>query len=95
MPDDVEAARWFRLAAEQGDADAQAALGLMCAEGNGMPQDIVLAHMWWNLVAAQGDEQAKKNRDLAARRMTPTSSPRRSAWRGSGNRRSPEIHRDG
>jgi hypothetical protein len=27
--------------------------------------------MWWNLAAAQGNEDARKNRDLAARRMTP------------------------
>ena len=27
----------FRISAEQGDADAQFALGVMCAEGEGVP----------------------------------------------------------
>jgi TPR repeat protein len=70
--DDAEAARWFRLAAEQGRADTQSNLGLMYANGQGVPQDYVLAHMWFNLAAAQGNENeiALKNRDLAAKSMT-------------------------
>jgi TPR repeat protein len=68
--DDAEAARWFRLAAEQGRADTQSNLGLMYANGQGVPQDYVLAHMWFNLAAAQGNEDGKKNRDIVAKRMT-------------------------
>ncbi len=37
-----------------------------------MPQDHVQAHMWYNLAGAQGLEQAAKNRDIVAKRMTPT-----------------------
>ena len=44
--DTLEAARWFRLAAEQGDAEAQWALGQLYAKGDGVPKDLVLAHMW-------------------------------------------------
>lgn len=44
--DTVEAVRWFRLAAEQGDASGQWALGQLYATGDGVPKDLVLAHMW-------------------------------------------------
>ena len=37
----IHAARWYRLAADQGDADAQFNLGAMYAEGQGVPQDYV------------------------------------------------------
>ena len=34
-----EAARWFKLTADQGDADGQANLGMMYRDGRGVPQD--------------------------------------------------------
>jgi TPR repeat protein len=37
--DDIEPARWFRLAADQGNAAAQCNLGVMYNDGNGVPQD--------------------------------------------------------
>ena len=43
-----------RIAARQGLARAQHNLGLMYANGEGVPQDDVLAYAWWNLAAAQG-----------------------------------------
>jgi uncharacterized protein len=44
----------------------------MYANGWGVPQDVVRAHMWSNLSAAQGDQDAAKNRDDFARlMMTP------------------------
>jgi TPR repeat protein len=71
VPQDyVEAVKWYRMAAVQGDAGGQAKLGIMYAEGKGVPQDDVLAHMWFNLAAAQGHANAKKGRDLMAKRMT-------------------------
>ena len=51
--DDTEAVRWFRLAAEQGDAEAQGGLGLAYGTGRGVPRDVVAAHMWMTLAAAQ------------------------------------------
>jgi len=68
--DDVEAVRWYRLAAEQGDAIAQTRLGRMYAVGEGVPEDRVLAYMWWNLAAAQGDEIAQGNKDIVEQQMT-------------------------
>jgi TPR repeat protein len=58
------------MAAEQGNAKAQTNLGVMYANGQGVPQDYVLAHMWFNLAAAQGDPNGKGLRDLVAKSMT-------------------------
>jgi hypothetical protein len=38
---DVEAARWLRKAADQGDADAQSNLGNMLDQGRGVAQSDV------------------------------------------------------
>ena len=43
-----------RLRAEQGDADAQYNLGVMYANGEGVPQDDEEAARWWLLGADQG-----------------------------------------
>ena len=39
--------------------------------GQGVPMDDVRAHMWFNLAAVRGDTDAVKNRDIAAKGMTP------------------------
>ena len=71
VPQDfVEAARWFRLAAEQGSAIAQYNLGDMYGNGEGVPEDIVLAYMWYNLAAAQGNEVAQDSKDILEQYMT-------------------------
>ncbi len=82
--DDEQAAKWFRLAAEQGNGNAQFNLGLLHGEGQGVPQDVMQAHMWWNLAAAQGIEQARKARDMLAEGMTPPNSTKHNGSRGSG-----------
>ena len=43
------AARWFRRAAEQGHANAQAVLGSLYAVGLGVPKDFVNAYVWVTL----------------------------------------------
>ncbi|WP_347340255.1 hypothetical protein [Bradyrhizobium cytisi] len=44
----------------------------MYAEGRGVPQDYVPAHMWFSLSAAQGEKKAAKTLiEMAERRMTP------------------------
>jgi uncharacterized protein len=53
--DDVEAAKWVRKAADQGNGSAQMILGDMYDNGLGVPQDYVLAYMWLNLGAAHPD----------------------------------------
>jgi TPR repeat protein len=66
-----EAAKWFRVAADQGFAPAQNNLGSLFVMGQGVPRDNVLAHMWWDLSATQGNQEAKENRDLVERDMSP------------------------
>ena len=68
--DPAEAAKWYRLAAEQGFARAQHNLGLMYANGTGVPQDDVLAYAWLNLAVEQGNELASENKDKLRTRMT-------------------------
>jgi len=74
VPQDYrEALKWYRLAAEQGNAAAQNNLGTMYERGLGVPQDKVLAYALYNLSAA-GDPPSNKaisNRDAIAKEMTP------------------------
>ncbi|MBT5112385.1 MAG: sel1 repeat family protein, partial [Rhodospirillales bacterium] len=73
VPQDYKAAvKWYRLATEQGHASAQGNLGKMYAKGQGVPQDNIYAHMWWNIAASTGLKTAIKNRDIVAKRMTPS-----------------------
>ena len=60
-----------RKKAEQGDADAQFNLGLMYDSGNGVPKDLVQAHMWWNIAGAKRHENANKNLADVEKEMTP------------------------
>ena len=55
VPQDYKTAvKWYRLAAEQGDADAQYNLGVMYDKGRGVPQDYKTAVKWYRLAAEQG-----------------------------------------
>lgn len=67
---DPQSLRAIRMAAERGDVAAQNNLGVLYAEGEGVPQDNVLAHKWFNLAAAQGNRIAAQNRDEMASRMS-------------------------
>ena len=49
----------IRLAAEQGDADAQYNLGVMYDNGEGVPEDDAEAVRWYRLAADQGDADAQ------------------------------------
>ena len=42
------AGKSYKLAAEEGHANAQSDLGVMYAKGNGVTQDNVYAHMGWH-----------------------------------------------
>lgn len=70
VQDYAEAVRWYRLAAAEGDEDAQNNLGVKYYYGMGVPQDYVRAHMWYNLAAAKGSKLASKNRGLLVAKMT-------------------------
>ncbi len=60
VPQDyAEAVKWYRMAAEQGDAKAQSNLGFMYDNGQGVPQDYAEAAKWFRLAAEQGDADAQ------------------------------------
>ena len=50
------AAKWCRLAADQGDANAQKNLGAMCRYGDGVVKNNLLACMWEITVEASGGD---------------------------------------
>ena len=59
-----------RKKAEQGNASAQLNLGERYDNGNGVPKDLVQAHMWWNIAGAKGHENAKNNLAIVEKQMT-------------------------
>jgi TPR repeat protein len=56
-----EAGRWYRRAADQGDAVAQFNLGVRYANGQGVPQNDELAGRWYRRAAQQGHARAQSN----------------------------------
>jgi len=90
--DFVEAARWFRLAADQGLPDAQHNLGEMYFNGEGIPPDYEQSHFWLSLAAAEWSTvstAAEKFRDQVASSLTPEQIERSlahvAAWKPSAN----------
>ena len=85
--DNREAFRCWRLAAEQGHADAQNNLGVMCEHGLGVEQDKEEAYFWYLLAAAGGSEQGVENRDTLGRELKKAQRKRAEeralGWRGS------------
>ena len=53
------AAAWFRKAADQGNAEAQEALGMMYESGMGVPQDNAEAASWFRKAAEQEHDGAQ------------------------------------
>ena len=59
-PEDyAEAAKWYRLAAEQGEPGAQRALGSLYLRGNGVAQNACESARWYHRAAARGDRLAQ------------------------------------
>jgi hypothetical protein len=56
---DDEAAKFFRWAAEEGDAESQTNLGIAYIEGRGVPQSDKDAVKWFSKAAKQGDDLAQ------------------------------------
>jgi hypothetical protein len=53
----------LRRAAEQGHGAAQNNLGVLYANGQGVPRNPVLAYVWYSLAAAGDNGKARFNRD--------------------------------
>ena len=60
----------FIREAHEGDIDAQYGLGLIYAEGRGVPQDDATAFFWLTRAAEQGDRDAETLRNHVAAGMT-------------------------
>ena len=71
--DYVSAVRWLSLAADQGEVDAQVTLGVMYANGEGVPEDDAEAVRWYRLAADQGLADAQYNLGLRHDRGCPSS----------------------
>ena len=56
-----QAVKWFRKAAEQGEASAQNNLGAMYAKGEGVPQNDAQALKWYRKATEQGYAGAQYN----------------------------------
>ena len=61
----------YKLAAEEGDADAQGNLGAKYAFGLGVLKHCIPAHIWENLAAMNGNKLGAKLRDDFEKKMTP------------------------
>ncbi|MGV0035112.1 MAG: tetratricopeptide repeat protein [Candidatus Azotimanducaceae bacterium WSBS_2022_MAG_OTU7] len=59
--------KWYRLAADQGDASAQNNLGVMYATGRGVPEDRVLGYMWVNLAGINTYDVSRLKEALVGR----------------------------
>ena len=59
--DYAEAVKWYREAAEQGNAKGQFNLGMMYNKGQGVPQDYAEAAKWYRKAAEQGFAEAQNN----------------------------------
>jgi uncharacterized protein len=69
--DDVEAAKWYRRAAEQGNAASQMMLAILYFGGIGVPKDLCLACMWTTIAGRDGQVPIKELRDQVIGEMTP------------------------
>ena len=69
--DDAEAARWYRLAAEQGYASAQYKLGYLYVNSDGIERDLVQAYMWFRIVDSSGEELTAEAHDVLEEHTTP------------------------
>ncbi len=65
-----QAVKWYRKAADQGDANAQYNLGAKYFTGQGVLIDIVQAYLWLNLSSANGYEKALANIKIVKNEMT-------------------------
>ena len=68
--DVAEAARWYELAARQGDVRSQAQISSMYASGQGVPQDLVAAYKWLGVAAKAGDAQSVDRLPRLARQLS-------------------------
>ena len=70
--DQKEAKKWSRLAAKQGNPQAQLLLGsLYYTHDSDESPDVVRAYMWYEAAAEQGNAEAKKELVSLSKEMSP------------------------
>ena len=78
--DPLQAARWAKLAADKGDADAQALLGHLLFEGDGVPRQPVLGLMYLTIARSKADPTDRWIFDMQERAVSiATENERRTA----------------
>lgn len=70
LRNDPDPADVVRPHAENGNVHAQYAMGLIYAEGRGLPEDPARAHYWLTLAVEQGDPDADLLRNIVGARMS-------------------------
>ncbi len=68
---EAEAAKWYRKAAEHGDATAQHILGIMYEDGIGVSKDDKMAIKWYDAAVKQGNESARARLQDLQRKTVP------------------------
>ena len=71
-PDDIEAVRWYRLAADLVSADAQFLFASKYFHGEGVPENRVFAHMWMTVGRQSNRHGSDRIRRGAARPLSPS-----------------------
>ena len=70
LRNDPQLAERVLLEARAGNVDAQYAMGLICAEGRGVPVDLPQAFAWLTVAILQGDRDARTLRNIVGSQMT-------------------------
>jgi len=75
LPKDlVQAQRWYRAAADQGDPYAEASLAILYNFGKGVARDLVVAYMWYEVAVSHAEggnrDSIVELRDDLAKDMT-------------------------
>lgn len=68
--DQQKAVKWCRKAAEQGSAGSQYRLGRLYLRGEGLPKDLVAAHMFLSIALENGHSRGDRELRSAVRQMT-------------------------
>jgi TPR repeat protein len=73
--DYVQAAEWYRKAADQSHSQAQFNLGMMYANGQGVTRDDAQSAIWYGRAAQQGDASAQFNFGRSCHRTSLWAAP--------------------
>lgn len=65
-----KALRWYRISAKQNYAPAQTKIAEIYLNGDGVPKNIVSAHMWYQIADANGDRNTRWTRRRIQREMS-------------------------